>query len=267
MTNHTQRIMKGLAYISKLYEGKIWLPSITELTQGHLYTRPQVAHELLESPQLSLEVIFRCYAFARGGGADKAGYHRISVSALRRKMGNSSFEEFIKDAAAPTRLWGEFEAECVQRHIGINKKMNEELVKGLLRLSQNAPSYNIAVYIRDGISANIEATFARMNEIKGIGPKIASFMLRDFTWLFSLEEKIPHAHRHYLQPVDIWVGRTAQCLWPELKGEGYWPIAKRLAQECSRSGVSGIEFNQGAWYFGAQEVRNPDSLCRELSKL
>ena len=53
--------------------------------------------------------------------------------------------------------------------------MNEKLIKGLLRLSQKASSYNIAAYFNDEISMNIESVFDRLNEVKGIGPKNYSF--------------------------------------------------------------------------------------------
>lgn len=141
-----------------------------------------------------------------------------------------------------------------------------ELVRGLVRLTQEAQSYNLAIYFSSQIASDIKGVFHRLNEIKGIGPKIASFIIRDFAWIFNLEEKIPDQHKRYLQPVDIWLGRTALCLWPDLV-ERYWPIAEKLADECNRVGICGIEFNQGAWYFGAQEVRDFDSLCDELSKL
>jgi len=37
--------------------------------------------------------------------------------------------------------------------------MNEELIKGLLQLSQKASGYNIAAYFRDEISVNIGGCF------------------------------------------------------------------------------------------------------------
>ena len=94
--DHTRRIMASLVRKSQLYESKIWLLSIIELTKRDFGTRSQVEDEILRRPQLSLEVIFRCYAFARGGGADKADYHRISVNALRKAIDNFTFEEFVQ---------------------------------------------------------------------------------------------------------------------------------------------------------------------------
>jgi hypothetical protein len=256
--SNIKQIMLKLTAKSRLYEHKVWLPSINELAKRNFSTRLEVADELMNEPQLSLEVVFRCYAFARAG-AERAGYSRIAVKALRRAIDSSMFKVFASQRNAPEKMWQEFEAECIQERIGINKKLNEGVVKGLVILSQEARGYNIATYLKDEISTNLGDAFLRLSEIKGIGPKIACFLLRDFAWLFSIEQGIPLRHRKYLQPIDIWVERTAKCFWPDLKDEDYRVIAEKIVQECKEANISSIELNQGAWYFGAQEVKTPPS--------
>ena len=59
--------------------------------------------------------------------------------------------------------------------------MNEELIKGLLQLSQKASSYNIAVYFRDEISVNIEGVFDRLRKVKGIPREYRQYLCQ---WTF-----------------------------------------------------------------------------------
>lgn len=84
-----------------------------------------------------------------------------------------------------------------------------------------------------------------------VGPKIASFYLRDVISLYGLDDKIPSSSAYCLQPVDTWVKKVAYRLKIVDEGErNSKKIQQAIASLCKAKDVSPILFNQGAWYVG-----------------
>jgi hypothetical protein len=84
-----------------------------------------------------------------------------------------------------------------------------------------------------------------MRSIRGIGPKIASFFLRDVAICYEIG---PDQDRELLQPVDRWILRFAQLLDDQLP----------------RSAVSQWMANAGMWYFGARIAPKKFTYTRAL---
>lgn len=90
--------------------------------------------------------------------------------------------------------------------------------------------------------------------IRGSGPKIASFFLRDVKELYSITAIEPTL-RYLLQPVDIWIWRTANIL----QGREEFPLLsdvgeaerKDAAQFIVDSSRNPERVNMGMWYFAA----------------
>jgi len=61
----------------------------------------------------------------------------------------------------------------------------------------------------DLVDGRVRHAFHRLNKVRGIGPKIASFFLRDLAVWFKVE---PLEDRELLQPIDIWVRRYVALL-------------------------------------------------------
>ncbi len=89
-------------------------------------------------------------------------------------------------------------------------------------------------------------------EISGIGPKIASYFLRDVARQFNCFHD-DTSNRHLLQPIDIWTRRAAESLsgrkFSEYDAE---PAAKFIVDESLNADLSPERVNQGMWYFGAE---------------
>jgi hypothetical protein len=98
---------------------------------------------------------------------------------------------------------------------------------------------------------------AEIMNIRGIGPKIASFFLRDVAirYAINLDE-----NRDLLQPVDRWILRFAQKLDGELprSAVSHWMVSNASRPELA---------NAGMWYFGARIARLGSSPTRGLWKL
>lgn len=220
---------------------------------------------LVFNPKEALRLIYRDFAFVRAGG-ERAGYGRIAQQALEEFEGES-----IPD---PNQLWERFKAICIKEKLGVNQRLNSGVVKGLAKLASKHG--NLFNWIKKEVETNgrLAPLALTLMNINGIGFKIATFILRDAVWVIGkatnkeLEKRIKKEERVFLQPVDRWVQRIAGILWPEYSEvKDMTAIAVMLAGECINADVSGIEFNQGVWYFGSQVVREEENLENELNVL
>ena len=59
---------------------------------------------------------------------------------------------------------------------------------------------------------NTEQAHQFISSIRGVGTKIASFYLRDISFLANIDEKVVK-HVHLLQPMDTWLEQTAQIIF------------------------------------------------------
>ena len=157
-------------------------------------------------------------AFSRAGG-EQAGYSEIAITALEntsRKL--DGFQKFITRADSGKLIWKEFVKLCAEEKKRPNEKNKKGLVVGLTRLAKKSPNQNIATRFERQISkGELAEAYLDLIRNKGIGDKIARFLLRDFVAISGLENQVPNTDLHFLQPVDVWVRRTAEFLWPGLR--------------------------------------------------
>jgi hypothetical protein len=114
----------------------------------------------------------------------------------------------------------------------------------------------------------VEPVYQKITEIKGIGPKVGSLVLRDMVALYDLESRIDPSDYHYLQPVDTWIRRIGPLLSDEIDEKtADWVIAGKLAKLCRRNRVSGVRFNQGVQYLAIVELRDLERLKGYLLSL
>lgn len=121
--SHQQRIMRLLA-------GE-W----ANIYQKEHNRNPRIAPLLMRNPEKGLEYFLQ-NGFARAGG-EQAGYGEIAVDALHRCISTAKdYEVFIAKKNAPELAWTEFENICLSQGKGVNKRVNEGVVKGLIRLAR-----------------------------------------------------------------------------------------------------------------------------------
>jgi len=141
-------------------------------------------------------------AFARAGG-EQARYGEIACKALDACIEEyGSYEELLKQEDAPDIVWRRFVEGCKPK--GVNERLNKGVVIGLVGLAKRSheESANLLLFFRSKIEKYVPDAFILLRKIKGIGDKIAAFILRDVVTVLSLEEKIPRQHQVFLQPVD-----------------------------------------------------------------
>lgn len=197
-------------------------------------------------PRSALAFIFRYHAFARAGG-EQAGYGEYAFNALQ------SIQSRAEGSIPATTLWDRFVDQCEMHDTGVNERVNRGVVTGLTELVNDKG--NLFLWVESEIkqTATVESVFEELMNVKGIGRKIATFIIRDLVWFLGMEREIQDDDLQYLQPIDRWVRRVAEQLFPELEGASREQIAAKVARQCVQNGISGAEFNQGAWYLSRVE--------------
>lgn len=150
----------------------------------------------------------------------------------------------------------------------LEKKLSDEIGKGkigmqrdvemtisLMKFISKIPDHNLLKYLRDKFKTNrVHELFNELQTIKGIGPKIASFVLRDFAVLFDLDKNLSKNDFMVLQPIDTWVKKVGLLL----KLYNSMDVDENTVREaivdfCLEHSLPPARFNQGMWYFGFSE--------------
>ncbi len=97
--------------------------------------------------------------------------------------------------------------------------------------------------------------YKMLRKINGIGPKIASFFLRDVADLYNIN---PIHDRELLQPIDVWIRFILQLLSNNSELDDI-ACAKFVVDNSTQPG----KFNQGAWYFSSQIAQSSKYLVRK----
>lgn len=148
----------------------------------------------------------------------------------------------------------------LSKHIGkgkVGKARDVEMVISSLQFISRLPNLNFVGYTVDKIHAGqINAHYEEIQRLKStngivqVGPKIASFYLRDVVSIFKLESKIPIEFSFQLQPIDVWVRKLAHKTGIAPYEAKDADIQNAIVTLCKTYGVSPLQFNQGAWYVG-----------------
>jgi hypothetical protein len=255
------------------FQNGVLVPKLASLALAASRDRQGVV-EALESPSRAMRVVLGYYAFTRRGAAGDE-YARIALSSLETMAADDEGFERLLSTPDPPSLWPSFLEECERRNRKANEQLNRWLIDGFLgmahRTRQEDGEGNIFHGIRDGVirSGHVHPHFDRLTSIRGVGPKIASLLLRDVCWLYNLEHLVAPGDRLLLQPVDAWLRRVADRLTEEVSGEQTpdWVIAGKVAKLTRRAGVSGIAFNMGVQYFGLREARHAGGFARAFRSL
>ncbi len=241
------------------YIGEVWLPSLSAATRSESATLKDL-RDAFSHPYRCLQAFYQHYAFSRRG-KDRDDLAYMAVQALRRTTAEDQIERLLAEPDG-TKVWEAFETVCAERKRKNSEQLNRGLVAGMVELAQEIYRLDgigsIAGWIVRGVmqTDRLEPQFLRIVDIRGVGPKTTSTLLRDVCHLFTLEDQIDHADRLFLQPVDRWLRMAVEEIAPELDDLEVvdWIVAGKVAKYTRHAGVSGIRFNMGTTYFGVREV-------------
>ena len=225
------------------------------------------ARALLCDPLGCLRGIFAEYAFARRG-KDRQELATMAIEALRRVADTDLLEQ--EDAV---NLWRAFEEVCLERGHKPMEQLNRGVVQGLAELAQEivqcGGSGSIALWVVDAArkTGRIENQFMRMVDVRGVGPKLSSLILRDVAYLFNLEDRIEPMDRLYIQPIDKWTREIAEFVVEDYDDPPDWILAGKLAKVARKSGAKGCLFNMGVTYYGTREVHSVEAFQQGLANI
>ena len=257
MSRNRDEVKKILEYLSEVY-AEVYM-------QKYVFKKGKYNLKLLlTDPYVAFKyVLEKCFARRGAENVGGKGYNGYALKALEKLVSDKfeSFEYFISTPDASEQLWKEFAEELKRENIGLNERFNKGVIKGIVKMAWCAEdyNYNVILYIRNKLINDPCEIYVELLRIKGIGKKIASFILRDVASICNIENEIFDNWKFLLQPVDIWVARIARTLWfnkldeNELRSlyynELYHVIAQRITIKCLELGCSPLKFNQGAWTF------------------
>jgi hypothetical protein len=203
-------------------------------------------------PRAALALFVSFYAYERQGSSPN--YARAAVDAVIRSP-----------ELSPPAVWREYKR--LLQDINLNVANNPLSPKGtpfarkggerktwqpsIIEFTASAPSRrNLLTWAHEQLaSGRMREAHSDLCGVNGLGPKIASFFLRDVATMHRLE---PDSDRQLLQPVDVWVRRLAKLTC----GRGDLPndstCAEAVVDASLAAGVSPERVNQGMWYFASQ---------------
>lgn len=236
---------------------------------GQTVLNRESAFAALTTPVASLSLLLGYFAFARQA-AERAGYNQVCL-ALLKSYSQHGAEAFWQDYATWEDFFEDFASSCADQGIGLNEKLNRGLLRDIYSIAEAHRSRGLYHVWADEIRrpGGLAQLFWQLHSCHGIGPKIAAFICRDVVSLAGLEDTLAVDDRKYIQPVDVWLGRVAEFLNPDLTFDKDDPlvIGAFLADACTQAGVSGVAFNQGAWCYGSQIARSAARLTELLAQM
>lgn len=144
---------------------------------------------------------------------------------------------------------------------------SKSVIEFLSSLEDDDLPSNIVVFARAGLEMDrVKIVHDEIQEISGIGPKIASLFLRDVATYYNLE---PTEDRHLLQPVDVWVLRVCEHLLErQIKGkQDLLNIQEWLLKEALGLSIRPERVNEGMWYYASQVALSEYRLSKALDDL
>lgn len=278
-TQQPVRILPGARLLMQVMSGEradkyiedMMLPSLAKATQAFAATKEEVC-ERLYNPYYCLRAIFGHYAFARRG-KDRFDLSELALMGMDATFDETSFPDYLKKNDA-VDFWENYKGICHKRRRKAMEQLNRGVIQGLAELAQE-------VYRIDGVGSiagwivaeitrtnQLEPLFLRMVDVRGVGPKLSSVLLRDIVSLYDLEDKIHPQDLLYVQPIDKWLRLIGPYIAEEVDSKtADWILAGKLVKYTRRANVSGVRFNMGTTYFGMREVKDTARFPEMLAAL
>lgn len=206
--------------------------------------------EQFEDNYHALICFFKYYAYSRQGAA--SAYPKIAEKALQNRFMRSVKSITIADAEEVWKNYQEI-ARNEYNNLGVNKKLNPiRSDKGILTKMTKKNIINLASHVRSLIQNNqTKEAHDLVDDIRGVGTKIASLYLRDIAYLGRIPENTIK-DSYYLQPVDTWINQAISIIFGQGKPKVLRKKQEMIVELCETANVSPIAFSQGAWVLGSQ---------------
>lgn len=207
------------------------------------YQRVKRGKELFDS-----ETVQRCKDRYRKGGG-KGSFTKDSN--LKREM--TSNNKFLQCLTSPKTA----EVEWENKRYPVERKLDNEedimMVLDTLKLISDENKMNIYKYLKQAIqSSKIKAIYGELTEMRAIGDKIATLIIRDIELLNP--KIISPQECEYIFPVDVWVREVFRRLSPGSSKMKDNDIKQTFIKLCDASHIYPAKFAAGLWYLGSNSL-------------
>lgn len=218
--------------------------------------------EQFENGYTALIRFIKFYAYERQGAA--AAYPEIAEKVITEIFNEKTWNApSISDARKCWKLYRKI-AKRDYNNLKLNEARNPMNSKqGIIRRLAQKKVSNIASCTSDLVKkGETKEAHNFLKNIKGIGDKISSFYIRDICYFTGIPEK-EIQDIYLLQPIDTWLGQVVNIISNGVK-MSQKEQQKFIVGLCGNE-ISGIEFNQGAWFLGSQIAGDYDTFKRVVS--
>jgi len=221
-----------------------------------LYQEGVVNRDLFSNAYMALEGFLTGYAYERN--VSVKNYSVLAKMTLKKVFDNEIKDISIDDAK---RAWQTYHVIAAQKFPNLklncsHNPMNSD--NGVLQQMAEKKIIHLSNFLMNKIHEDkTQQAHNFLIGIRGIGPKIAPFYLRDLVFLSGIEEsKVTDSY--LLQPIDRWLKCALSVLLEDEKLNSLTKKQKSIVKLCSEAEVSAIEFNQGCWGLGSVVSGEPN---------
>lgn len=141
----------------------------------------------------------------------------------------------------------EWKNDKYQKDVILNNDEDIMMVLDVLLLISDKKKRNIYNYFKDRISQNdITKAFKELMNIRAIGEKLATFIIRDIALINPDTIKLKDHKLAF--PVDTWVDNIARKLG--YREKGHEELSEKIIPDCQENGIDPLKFAAGLWYLG-----------------
>jgi endonuclease III len=231
---------------------------------------PQRREQIFENTVNAL-LHFTGYLYERRGGTVYAEVAREAIQSNRKLLEIRT--QWRRDTQE--RVFSDFVHLCEK--YGYKQNPTHDPLKPVHRLEQSRKrsllevasphrlqNKSLAAWASGLVRSNdIKAAFDTLAEIRGVGPKIASFYLRDIAVLSQVNE-VAGEQSYLLQPIDIWTSRAASRLNPAASKMTPKAKAETLIEFEQNNALEIGQANIGFWVLGSQFAGDPESFAKAV---
>ncbi len=155
------------------------------------------------------------------------------------------------------------DAVIVKEKVG--KARDIEMLLSIFQFVFKLPEKNLTLFSLGKIRDNrVAEHYRELQRIRQIGPKVASFYLRDLVCVYGINDLVRPEDLKLLQPIDVWL-RKVVCKLGIIERDDAPEdeVRSNIIDGCPQAGVAAFKFNQGAWYLGKYAF---DLLIEQLDK-
>lgn len=223
----------------------------------------------------SLAVLLEGYAFERQGR--RPDYFFAAVDSLLdcRRQNNG-----LLSVQTVAHLWQTFSERLNNANLNpknnpLYPSTNPDNIQGVgnsrslleVVLDNDLQQVSFTDYLQSQIqqNSNVLQAFELTSSVRGIGPKIASFFLRDVVVTYEVDLSSVQ-NRSLLQPIDVWVQRTVSRL-ADIAPNQKQAIAEWIVNASLEHKVNPELVNMGVWFFCSTIVGSEYRLQSILNSL